>query len=443
MTGAGKHRAWPPTTVLLAYALPGLPLAALTLPLYIYLPSFYAEDLGLGFALVGGLLLAARLWDMITDPLVGALSDRLDTTWGRRRPWLIAGTPLVMVSLWFLFDPPADASGTYLLVWTMALYLAATFVRLPYEAWGAELSPDYDGRSRVTGHREAFVVLGTLLATGIPALTATTKVEALQGLAWLTLLTLPVAVGLACWLVPDPPSRQSARVPWRDGLRVLAANAPFRRLILAYFLNGIANGLPATLFLLFVERVLVLPEWAGPLLFVYFVCGLAAVPVWLRLSYRYGKHRIWALAMVGTSLVFATVPLLGPGDELWFAAICVLTGIGLGADLVLPPAMQADVVDLDRLESGAQRTGLYFALWGVATKLALALAVGLAFPALELAGFQPRNVAPDSTSGLLALALLYGLVPVAFKLVSIGLMWGFPITRDRQAEVRRLIAQQA
>ena len=179
------------------------------------------------------------------------------------------------------------------------------------------------------------------------------------------------------------------------GLRVLSRNEGFRRLIIAYLINGIANGLPATLFLLFVTHRLAIPEQAGALLAVYFLCGVLAVPVWLRLSYRFGKHRVWCAAMVWACLWFAMVPLLGPGDFWPFLAICVLTGMALGADLVLPASMQADVIDADTVETGERRAGLFFALWGMATKLALALAVGLAFPILSFAGFDSDGDNPQ------------------------------------------------
>ncbi len=238
--------------------------------------------------------------------------------------------------------------------------------------------------------------------------------------------------------MPDGRPGPQRRLAWRQGLRVVWRNGPFRRLIAAYFLNGIANGLPATLFLLYVERVLEAPDWSGILLFTYFLCGIAAIPLWLRLSRHWGKHRTWVGAMLWAALVFAFVPLLGPGDQLWFLAVCVLTGVSLGADLTLPASMQADVVDLDSLHSRQSRAGLYFALWGVATKLALALAVGIAFPLLELAGLEPGGESA-TPFGLFTLAALYSLLPAVIKLGSIALVAGYPITAARQRRIRRLI----
>jgi len=434
---AGRHA----TLTLVAYGAPALPLAALVLPVYVFLPQFYATQVGLGLSAVGTLLVLARLWDVVTDPVIGIASDRLNTRFGRRRPWVVAGTPVVMLAVWHLFVPPDGAGSAYLLVWSLLLYTGWTMMILPLSAWGAELSPDYDERSRISAFREGFVVAGTLMALAIPAALGYVDADeagpALRVVAIVVIVLLPLTVAALLLRTPEPPPVLRQRVSWREGARVLARNAPMRRLVTAYLLNGIANGLPATLFLLFVSNVLEESSRAGILLFVYFLSGILAVPVWVRLSYRFGKHRVWSAAMIWACAIFVWVPLLGPGDLWLFVAVCVTTGVALGADLVLPAAMQADVVDLDTLETGEQRTGVYFAIWGMVTKLALAGAVGLAFPLLDLAGFE--DGARNSTSALFALSALYALAPVIFKAASIVLMLGYPITAERQAEVRRAI----
>jgi len=426
------------TSLLAAYAAPALPLAALTLPVYIYLPSYYAADLGLGLAAVGALLLFARLWDVVSDPLIGWLSDRgtgpITRRWGRRRPWIVAGAPLVMLSCWMLFSPPMGAGAAHLLSWSMALYLGWTMMILPLTAMSAELSPGYDERSRISAWRESFILAGTLVTLGVLALLDSHGAAA--ALRWVgvgVIVLLPICTLVMVWRVPDGASARASRVSPRQGWRLLVGNRPFLRLIAAYLLNGFANGLPATLFLLFVDRVLGAASQAGLLLFIYFLAGIAAVPLWLRLSYRYGKHRVWCWTMLISCLVFATAPLLGPGDVIWFAVICVLTGLCLGADLVLPSAMQADVVDLDTMESGERRAGLFFALWGMATKLALALAVGVAFTLLDWAAGAP-----------FMLIALYSLLPIAFKLAAVALMARYPLTAERHRDIaRRLTASAA
>lgn len=422
---------------LLAYASPGLPAAMLLLPVYVHLPTYYAETIGLSLSAVGAALLAARLWDIAIDPLIGYLSDRTRSSLGRRKPWLLAATPVILLSAWLLFVPPQDAGWPHLLVWTMALYLGAAMLQIPYLAWGAELSPDYGERSSIAGWREGMIVVGTLIAVLIPASLPT---QGLAALALVITILLPPAVLLALWRLPDGIVASTDAALDRQGLRQLWRNGPFRRLLLAWLLNGTANGLPATLVLLYVTHVLGQPDLAGAVLLAYFAAGIAAVPLWLALAARYGKHRVWCGAMLWTCGFFLLVPWLGPGDGYWFVAISVLTGLSLGADLALPPAMQADVIDLDEARHRQQRAGLFFALWGMATKLALAAAVGIAFPLLDLIGFSAQG--SNSSQALFGLTALYCLVPVAFKLAAIALMRSYPITQARQQRLRALIARR-
>ncbi len=429
---------------LLAYGGLALPLAALNLPLYVYLPTFYSTERGVDLARVGFILLVARTFDVVTDPLIGELGDRTRSRFGQRRPWVVAALPLLLLATWQLFVPDPAAGALHLLLWSVAAYLAWTMMLLAYTAWGAELSGDYHERSRVTGAREGFVIIGIMLAAAVPVLIGAQPGSGptLQALFWLTAATLLVALVPALLIVGEPervvPER---RLPLGRGIRIVFANAPFRRLLLAYLLNGVANGLPATLFLLFVGHVLKAPGAAGPLLILYFASGVVAVPAWLRLSSRIGKHRAWSCSMLWAAFAFAWTPLLGAGDVLGFAVVCGLSGLSLGADMALPAAMQADVVDLDRVTSGRRRTGLFFAIWSMATKLALALAVGIAFPTLALLGFTPSG--PNGPTALLGLTGLYALLPVLIKLGAVRLVWRFEIDAGRQAALRRRIETAA
>jgi Na+/melibiose symporter-like transporter len=425
---------------LVAYGLPSLPTTILTLPLFVVLPTFYAQDLGLGLGLVGAILLGSRIWDAVSDPLVGILSDHINTRWGRRRPWMVLGAPIALVSLWFLLVPGENVGGGYLLGWTIALYIGGTMILIPYNAWGAEISGHYHERARVTSFRQIFVLAGGITAAVLVAALQSDRADALRVTALIVVITLPIAVAIAVRFVPDQPKSLEQRLTFARARAAVRSNKPFQRLVAAFFLNSIANGFPITLFLLFVQHNLrasdTMLSW---ILGVYFVMALLSVPFWLVLSKRYGKHRVWTAAMILVCAFFVWVPLLGAGDAMWLLVISLFTGFGLGADLVLPPAMQADVVDLDELRHREKRTGIFFAVWSIAQKLSLALAAGIAFPILEFVDFQ-RVVGDNLPETLLTLAILYAIVPVVFKVAAIALMWGFPLTAAKQAQIRRLIA---
>lgn len=426
---------------LLAYALPAVPLAALALPMTVIVPSAYAKEMGVPIAAVGFALLVVRLFDAITDPVVGYFSDRMGGRY-RRKLWFALGIPLILIGAWMTLVPPSGAGAGHLAFWGMFLSLGTTATALAYAAWGAELTPDYSERSRVTAWRETVTVIGTVLVTATPALLPafgfTTQRDVLWAIAIAIVVLLPLFGLFAMLTVPEPDDRSVSRLEFREGLRHLARNQPFLRLIIAFFLNGLANGLPASLFLFFVAERLGAAGREPVFLLVYFFCAVLSVPIWLRLAGRYPKHRVWAAAMLIASVAFISAVMLPPGALIAYGVICVVTGFALGADLMLPPSIQADVVDVDTAASGEQRSGFYFAIWALAQKAALALAVGIAFPVLALAGFDPANGLRTET-GLAMLAFLYAGLPVALKLAATALVWQFPIDGAEQARLRATI----
>ncbi|MEM8501465.1 MAG: MFS transporter [Pseudomonadota bacterium] len=406
---------------LFSYGLLGLPLAAGTLPVYLFVPTFYAEDLGLGLAAVGAVLFWMRLLDVATDPIIGWLSDRTPGQFGPRAPWIVLGLPITAFGIWLLFRPPEAAGLGYLAASSAILYIGWTALAVPYAAWGAEASPRYNERTRFAAWREGFVVAGTLIAAGI-ANSGEALAEGLGRLALATVVGLAIAGALLLFRAPRPVYRSAgaaiehtqSQQGWRAGATLLWENGPFRRLLLAWLLNGVANGLPATLFLLFVTYRLDAADQSSLFLLIYFGVSVAGLPLWIWAARRWGKHRAWSGAMIWACLWFALAPFLGPDNLGWYAALCVGTGLALGADLALPPSMQADAVDAETARTKTARTALYFALWGMATKLSLALAVGIAFPLLDWAG--------GAEEGGWMLALLYGGVPIAFKVAAITLI---------------------
>ena len=444
------------------YGLMNLPTSIVGLPIALYIPAFYSQNLGLSLAVVGALIALSRVTDVFTDPPIGVASDRWHTRFGRRKPWMVFGTPLMLVSLWMLFVPDsrfaialwnslggAGVSNLYLFVWISLLYLSFTLVDLPYRAWGAELSPDYDERSSVTGWREAFGYGGTLMALFIPLILATMfdmpgPANALLGIAVAVIILIPLLFLPALIWVKELPARVSteARVAWKRGLKIVWANGPYRRLVISLVFFIAAVSMTASLSFFFVASVMeeTFDRYALFIL-AYYVSSSAAIPIWFGISSRIGKHRTVVLGVLWLSLWSAFIPLLGPGHYWVFFLIMILKGSAIGALVFLPASMAADVVDLDTLRTGEQRTGLYFSLWGMVNKGAVAVGVLLATNGVAFFGFDPSS-ATNTDEAKMAVAWLYSIIPALIACVALPLLWNYPLTRERQERMRAHIERR-
>jgi Na+/melibiose symporter-like transporter len=428
------------------YGLPNLSNAIVGLPIALYLPTFYSRDLGLSLVYVGIILTLSRLTDVVTDPAIGILSDRWQTRFGRRKPWLIAGAPLMMLSLWMLFVPPGDISTLYLFVWISLLYLGWTLFDLPYNAWGAELSKDYRERSRVTGWREGFGYGGLIISLSIPlvmafGLSMPGARNALYGIAVAVVVSFPLLLVPCLLRVPEPaPERLDRTSPtWRQGLRIVWRNGPFRRLVVCLTFFTTAISMTASLSFFFVQHTMQEPfERYAVFILVYYLSSSLAIPIWLRISDRLGKHRTVVLGILWLSLWSAPIPLIGPGDYWLFLFLMVMKGSSIGALVFLPSSMAADIVDLDTLRTGRQRTGLYFSLWGMVRKGGAALGVLAATTGAAFFGFDP-GIDENTAEAKLAVAVLYSLFPACLALVALPLLWRYPLTEERQQRMRARI----
>lgn len=431
-----------PLRTLLTYAAPAMPLGMLGLPLLVYLPDFWSSTMGMKFATVGLVLGLVRLLDVFVDPTIGRLSDTCKSRFGRRKPFVALAIPFAVIGAIGLFFPPAGSGAIWLFIFYALVTWGWTILSIPYWAWGAELSADYKERQRITSFREGGTILGILLAAVAPVvLGITSTAGGAQLLVIMTLALATPAILTALALVPDKQvASHDKPISLLNALRVAAANAPFRRLISAWLLNGLANGLPAALFLMVCDQALHDSNAHGPLLLIYFAAGVLSVPLWLWLAARIGKHQAWIVSLLVTAFAFSFVPLV-PHIGIWFFGfISIFTGSGLGADFTIPPAIQADVVDLDELQSGERRAGLFFAASTMAQKAGNFLAVGIAYPILQFVGFNAHG--PNGPFQIAALLIMYCGVPSFLKLVCALILRGFPLGEHEQTALRAQIIQR-
>ena len=431
-------------STLLFYSLPHLTHAVVLLPMALFIPSYYADDLALPLASVGLMITLSRLLDVITDPLIGVLSDRWHSRWGRRKPWLIVGTPLLVLATWKVFVPQGSVTLGYLLGWSCLLYFAFTLVDLPYKAWGAELSTDYRERSRVTAWREGAGAVGQIgflsILMGMAYYGHNSNREQLFAIALTVALSVPPLMLIMVLKVQERiPDRIAGReVPGWSGLKLVFANRAFLRTLGAIVLFGSALMIQATLHRLVLKYVVGSPELFAPMILLEHIGALLALPFWLFISDRYGKHRAVSLAALWVGLCSLAFPLVGHGDRILYVCLIVLRGSSFTSIFVLSNSIAADVVDSDTLASGKQRTGLYFSIWGMAIKLSVALGILLATALPAQFGFEP-TAAFHEPRVLVALLAIYGWLPFLIMGLAFPLMWNFPITHARQKELRARI----
>lgn len=459
----------------------GLPLAVIGYPLAIWVPAHYSGGLGISLAAVGTILMLARLTDVITDPIMGEISDRWRTPFGRRKPWVVVGSLIMMVGVYHLFMPEPGVGVLYFLLWLAFFFIGSTMIALPHRAWGAELSPDYHQRSRVTAAREVYVLIGLMVAAAVPMIVeiradgaavgevfrtlwqdavgaftgefgdkqvvdrATLTGPVLAGLAWTVMLVLPLCALAVVTLVKEPPERVTSvtRPSFREGLKLVMKNGPMLRVLIIAILVHFGEAFRNAVSLFFIRDIVGVPT-IGAAYFFYFIAGLGAIPFWLWLGRTIGKHRAFMCTLITVALVSSANLLLGYGDYLAFFALFIVKGFCFGGLQFLPFAMLADVVDVDAARSGRSRAGSYFAFLGFSEKLAIAFGTGVSLNVVGLLGFDPAGgVAASTELGVLSLRLVYCLGPVVFYGLALRLIWYYPLTPVRHARLRASIDRRA
>ncbi len=435
----------------LAYAAPAFALAVVGIPVYIHLPKFYTDVVGIEIAALGAILASVRIFDAVTDPLMGHLSDRTVSRFGRRRPYIALGALLVALFILLLFNPP-EGSPRFETLWFGAciygLFLFWTVVTVPYESLGPEVTFDHHERNTLFGLRDGLLLAGTLVAAASPA-----AVRHLFGLPpdaagerakffWIAAIYAPLVVASA-WLcvlsIRELPHPAPPAPGLRRGLGRVLSNRPFVVLLTAYTLGAFGGNLPAALILYYVEIVIESPH-ADLFLLLYFLTGILFLPGWVAAARRIGKKRAWIGSILINTGAFVGVFFLGPGDAALYGVLVFLSGIGLGATLALPSSIQADVIDYGELLTGERREGQYIGLWSVAKKLAAAAGIGIGLFTLGLAGYTPNAEQPEAVRT--ALRVLYALVPSLCNLAALGIALFYPITADVHREILEAVRRR-
>jgi len=431
-----------PTGRILVYSAPLLGLFSGSALISMYLLKFATDVLLIAPATIGAIFLVGRVWDAVSDPLVGTLSDRTRTRLGRRRPWFLASALPLGLSIAALWGPPSLLEGGRLVAWvTVSFLLFYTFYttfRVPHMAMGAELSRGYHDRTRVFGVMQAVESVGMMLAAG--ALFLIERSAEPRGMAaglstGIAIVTaaLVFAAGVTLRERAEFQRRggQSARRVFRDVL----GNPHARLLIAVFFFEQLGFAVLIALLPYLTEYVLLRPGSTAVYIFAALVALVASIPVWIRASRRFGKKPVWVFSIVVKTAAFGWLFFLDAGATRTLLAVTVVFGAMSGCGSVVGPSLKADVVDWDEGRTGERKEGAYFATWNFAQKAAAGIAGWLTGTMLALSGFVP-NV-EQGESALLGMRLLVSAWPFALHLAALVLVLRFSLDETAHRAARR------
>ncbi|HAF42789.1 MAG TPA: sodium:melibiose symporter [Sphingobium sp.] len=429
---------------LAGFASIAVPIAGAGLPLALFVPQLYATEFGLSLATIGLIFFLGRFWDVAADPLVGVLSDRTRSRFGRRRPWIAAGGLLFGLSSALLFFPPAAlVTPAYLAAVLFVFYLGWSMLEIPSSAWAGELSRRYHGRTRVVSYQALLRSIGLLAVLVLP--TILEQFEPANGLLKLKLVggfilvTLVPALLLSLLSVPEPtvPAAPPVRQGFGRAIGVIFSDKLLLRVLAADAVVTTGQSIRAGLIVFFAVWYMGLPAWASGLYLLQFIFGVAAAPIWQRIGTRIGKREAAIAGELAQAAINLALLLVVPSALPLLVALTIAQGLTQGSGNLMLRAMVADVADAHRLRTGHDRTGLFFSVFALSAKLGPAIGIGVALPLIAWAGFRvgPGN-APEA---LESLKYLFAIGPALAHILATAIIWRFPLDEAAHAEIRRAL----
>ena len=428
------------------FAAAGLPVGAYVATLAVYLPNYYARELGLGLAAVGIAFTVVRILDIVLDPALGVFIDATKTPFGKYRPWLAASLPVLVIATWASYFAPSNAGAVYVTVWLLILYAGYSMCALSHAAWGTALVTEYHERSRVYGWIQVVGVVGAagvLIAPTVFIALTHHSAERVPIMGWFLVISVPVTLLITSLFSEEPPMVQRAhgeRFGVRDYL-ALMARPDMTRVLVASLLTTFGPALTAPLYLFFFEDARgYTPGQADILLLIYILSGLVGPAFWTRVAKRFSKHQTIKIASV-TYAVAQICLLLLPPKQFWPMTLAMFSvGFVASSFAFVIRAMVADICDEVRLETGKDRTALLYALVTAIAKFASTVSVGVAYTLLPLFGFKAAEGAANSAQAMFGLQALYLVPPVACVLLGGLSMLGYKLTEERHNEIRAALA---
>lgn len=432
---------------LMAFASTALPIAAIGLVMGVYLPRFFAGQIGLSLAAVGGAFTIVRLIDMALDPLLGMAMDRTRSRLGRYRPWLILGAPITVAATYMLFMAERGITEGYLIGWLLVLYIGISILTLAQAAWGASLATDYHDRSRVYGVIQAVGVSGAILILLLPLALAGKAGGGgggVHAMGWFCIILIPVTTLLCTVITPErvAPNASKEKVTLAD-YWALVKRPEMARLIFADLFMALGPGTTAALYLFFFHDARhYTTQQTGVLLVFFIAAGLLGAMFWGWVAQKIGKHRALIVSALAYAVTQSALMIIPPGAMALAIPGMMAVGFVSSAFIMIVRAMVADVADEVRLETGKERVGLLYALVTTTQKIGTAITVGVSFMVLDLVGYNAAEGAVNTPEAIRGLELCYVFAPIVLVFFGGAAFIGWKLDATRHAEVRRQLDER-
>jgi GPH family glycoside/pentoside/hexuronide:cation symporter len=411
-----------------------------------YFAIFLTDVVGIVPGLAAAAIFVGRTWDYINDPIIGHLSDRTRSRWGRRRPFLLFGAipfGLAFILLWWR---PPFSSNLALVVYYAAAYVlfdaAATFLYMPYYALTPDLTADYDERTALTTVRMFFSIVGSLIAFTVPLAIigvfepASAPRVFRMGMIFAVVSLLPMF--LVFMGTRERREYQDLEQPRLvDSLRAAARNRPFVFAVVIFLLTWVCVDLLQATLLYFIKYVVHRQAQSDLVMAVIFITAMCALPLWEWVSRRWNKQRAYAAGIAFWAAVQLVLVTLNAGSTLsLILVLCVMAGIGVAAAHVLPWSILPDAMEWDELQTGKRHEGMFYSLVTLMQKIASSVAIPLVLLLLQVTGYTP-NAAQQPASAVLGIRIAVGPVPAV--LLCLGMLFAslYPISRERHAQIRK------
>lgn len=432
-----------------AFSLPAVVSAITMGPFAGIIPALYASTFKLDLTFIGLALLISRLFDAVIDPMIGYYSDTTESRFGKRKPWVVAGSFLIVVPVYCLFLPPGKLDETYFLFFMLFLYFAWTLIEIPYQAWMLDLSRDSAQRTRISAFRVAALLLGgilfTLAPTLVPEANGNMNFQVLGAIALFTAIAVPLSGLIAAASVPQGDVyEQPERQPVWELLKSVFSSFPFFIYVLMYAFIGLASGIAGVVQFLYIDSYLKIGSSFTQIYLPAVVLAPLSLPFWVWAANRWGKHQVTALAFLAYAAIMPLAWFIEPGPS----AVLPMTIYATALSLVMPllmitmPAILGDVVDHDELKTGQNKSGQFLAFQVMVAKAMVAIGGPMALFLIGLYGYQPGSATntPEAIEGMRIIATL---LPAVMVIPGVILLWFFPINDKKQALIRQELEARA